>query len=116
MLCLFLLVSPPSISFCFCLSPSLPLLFSVEIYGRMSTDLLPNPAKFHYNFEGSIPGLVNCFSLYSTIHCLILYMLLSCYSFFLSLLSSSPSLLLSLGVLEADYTYVIIVIIIIMYV
>ena len=30
------------------LSPSLHLLFSVEIYGRMSIDLLPTPAKFHY--------------------------------------------------------------------
>ena len=105
-LCLFFPVSlsfslsPSLYPFCFCLSPSLPLLFSVEIYGRMSTDLLPTPAKSHYIFnlrdlskciQGSVNHL-NSSSLYSTLpHSLHVTVML----FICSLLSSSPSISLS---------------------
>ena len=125
-LCLFFLslslspCPPLSIPFCFCLSPSLPLLFSVEIYGRMSTDLLPTPAKSHYIFnlrdlskciQGSVNHL-NSSSLYSTLprslHVTVMLFFLS--SSYLPFLSPSPSLSLPLppslpsllGVLQAD--------------
>ena len=117
LLCVFFSFCPLSISFCFCLSPSLPLLFSVEIYGRMSTDLLPTPAKSHYIFnlrdlskciQGSVNHL-NSSSLYSTLphslHVTVMLFIRSLLSFFpppplslsLSLpLSFSPSPSLSL--------------------
>ena len=88
------------------LPSSLPLLFSVEIYGRMSTDLLPTPAKSHYIFnlrdlskciQGSVNHL-NSSSLYSTLphslHVTVkLFFLSSSYLPFSLSLPLSPSLL-----------------------
>ena len=93
---LFLSISLPS---------SLPLLFSVEIYGRMSTDLLPTPAKSHYIFnlrdlskciQGSVNHL-NSSSLYTTLphslHVTVMLFFLSSSYLPLSLsLPLSPSL------------------------
>ena len=99
-LCLFFLslsvspCSPLPISFCFCLSPFLPLLFSVEIYGRMSTDLLPTPAKSHYIFQLFLSVLYT--ASFFTCYCHVIHLFSFIFlSLFLSLSFFSPPLFLS---------------------